>query len=166
MANPKTSQLLIREASATDAALIVDLIRKLAEYEREPESAIVTEEDILRDGFGNDPKFWVLIAEWAGKPAGFAFYFYIYSTWKGRAGLFLEDLFVLPELRGKRIGLALMRHLAGIAVRNNCYGMRWQVLDWNEPAIKVYESLGATFMNEWRTMRLTEEEVKRLAESK
>src|SRR5437588_10854155 len=146
--------LSIRKATAHDAPLILDFIRRLAEYEREPNAVVATEEDIIRDGFGSEPKYRCLIAEWDGAPAGFAFYFYVYSTWIGRPGLYLEDLFVLPEMRGQGIGRALLKHLAQISVRENCYGMRWQVLDWNEPSIRFYESLGATMLKDWETMRL------------
>jgi GNAT superfamily N-acetyltransferase len=155
--------LKIRNATPADAALIVQFIRDLAEYERDPQAAVVTEQDILRDGFGAQPKFYVVIAEWEGKPAGFAFYFYIYSTWQGRPGLFLEDLFVRPELRGHGIGKALLIYLARIAVENNCGRYQWQVLDWNTPAIDFYKSLGAEMMKEWLTMRVDGEALRKLA---
>ncbi|HEX7288768.1 MAG TPA: GNAT family N-acetyltransferase [Candidatus Angelobacter sp.] len=147
--------LAIRNATAGDAALILDFIRSLAEYEREPKAVIATEEDLLRDGFGPNPKYRCVIAEWNFKPAGFAFFFYNYSTWRGRPGLYLEDLFVYPALRGKGIGKALMRHLTQIAMRESCYGIRWMVLEWNEPALKFYEALGAELLGEWETMLLT-----------
>jgi GNAT superfamily N-acetyltransferase len=156
--------LNIRPATAADAPLILDFIRALAEYERAPEKAIATEKDLLRDGFGPEPKFRVVIAEWEQTPAGFAFFFYNYSTWYGKPGLYLEDLFVKPEFRGKGIGKALLRHLAGIAVRENCYGMRWLVLDWNTPAIDFYKALGGEIMQEWLTVRVADEALQRLAE--
>ncbi|HWX53135.1 MAG TPA: GNAT family N-acetyltransferase [Verrucomicrobiae bacterium] len=146
--------LSIRNATVSDVPLILSFIRKLAEYEREPDAVAATEEDLRRDGFGPQPKYRCLIAEWDNVPAGFAFYFFIYSTWQGRPGFYLEDLFVLPEMRGKGIGLALLQRLAQIGVQENCYGMRWQVLDWNEPAIRFYDSLGAANMKGWDTMRL------------
>jgi GNAT superfamily N-acetyltransferase len=146
--------LAIRNATPADAALILDFIRRLAEYEREPKAVIATEQDLIRDGFGPLPKYRCVIAEWDAKPAGFAFFHYNYSTWRGQAGLYLEDLFVLPEMRGKGIGLALMQHLAQIALRENCYGLRWMVLEWNEPALKFYETLGAELLDEWETMLL------------
>ena len=155
--------LSIREACSEDASLIVQFIRDLAEYEREPQAAIVTEQDILRDGFSGDRKFWVLFAEWDGEPAGFAFYFFNYSTWLGRPGLYLEDLFVRPSARGKGIGKALLAKLAQIAIDKNCYGMRWQVLDWNQPAIDFYDSLGGQMLKEWITVRLMGEPLKELA---
>jgi len=157
--------LSIRPAVAGDVKLILEFIRGLAEYEREPAAAIATEADLLRDGFSSQPKFRVDIAEWHGKPAGFAFYFFNYSTWLGKPGLYLEDLFVWPEFRGKGIGKALMVHLAGVAVRENCYGMRWQVLDWNTPAIEFYESVRASVRREWLDVILREEPTRALAES-
>jgi len=155
--------LSIRNATINDTAIILMFIRKLAEYEREPDAVVATEDDLRRDGFGPSPKFRCVIADWAGQPAGFAFFFNNYSTWLGRPGIFLEDLFVLPEMRGKGIGKALLRHLAQIAVRENCYGLRWLVLKWNEPALKFYESLGAEALVEWETMRLAGLALRRLA---
>jgi GNAT superfamily N-acetyltransferase len=146
--------LSIRNATAADAALILNFIRRLAEYEREPDAVVATEADLLRDGFGPDPKYRCVIAEWDNTPAGFAFFFYIYSTWRGQPGLYLEDLFVMPEMRGKGIGKALLKHLAEVAVRENCYGIRWMVLEWNDPALKFYQSLGAEILGEWETMLL------------
>jgi GNAT superfamily N-acetyltransferase len=157
--------LTLRPATRVDVATILSLIHGLAEYERAPNAVVATEADLLRDGFDPaSPKFWVVLAEWDGAPAGMAFYFFNYSTWLGKPGLYLEDLFVKPEFRGRGIGLALFRELARIAVRENCYGLRWQVLDWNEPAVKFYESLGAEHMKEWWTMRLTGSPLNELAE--
>ncbi len=153
----------IRPATAADAPLMLRFIHGLAEYEREPNAVVATEQDLIRDGFGPQPKYRCLIAEWDGRPAGFAFFFYNYSTWLGKPGLYLEDLFVLPEMGGKGIGKALLVKLAQIAVAENCYGMRWQVLEWNEPALKFYETLGAHVMDEWETMRLTEPALSKLA---
>jgi GNAT superfamily N-acetyltransferase len=157
--------LNIRKATPEDVSLIKLFIRALAEYEREPQAAVATEEDLLRDGFGAEPKYRCLIAEWDGAPAGFAFYFYNYSTWQGRPGLYLEDLFVKPEFRGKGIGKALLLHLAGIAAAENCGRFQWQVLDWNTPAIDFYKSLGASVMKEWLTMRVDGEALQRMAEA-
>ena len=156
--------LKIRPATRKDAALIVDLIRALAEYEREPQAAVVTKRDILRDGFGRNPRFHCVIAEWDKKPVGFALWFYNYSTWQGRAGVYLEDLFVYPEFRGKGIGKALLVHLAKIAMKQKCGRYVWQVLDWNTPSIKFYELLGATIMKEWLTMRVQGKALKGLAD--
>jgi GNAT superfamily N-acetyltransferase len=158
--------LSIRPATASDIPLILDLIRDLAEYEREPQAAIATSEDLLRDGFTPNvaPKFRVVIAEWDGKSAGFALFFYNYSTWQGRPGLYLEDLFVRPVFRGKGIGKALLVHLAKLAVKENCGRFQWQVLDWNTPALDFYKSLGAEMMKEWLTMRVENDALKRMAE--
>jgi GNAT superfamily N-acetyltransferase len=158
--------LTIRPATAADVPLILEFIRELAEYERNPQAAIATKADLLRDGFGPEPKFRVDIAEWSGEPAGFAFYFWNYSTWQGRPGLYLEDLFVRPRFRGKGIGKALLVHLARVALKNNCGRLVWQVLDWNTPAIEFYQALGAETMKEWLTMRVTGEALVRLATEK
>lgn len=153
----------IRPATVCDVALILQFIRDLAEYEREPQAVTATEADLVRDGFGADPKFRVVVAEWDGKPAGFALFFFNYSTWLGRPGLYLEDVFVRPEFRGRGIGKTLLVHLARLAVRENCGRFQWQVLDWNTPSIRFYESLGATVMKEWMTMRMEGEALERLA---
>ncbi len=155
--------LAIRGATAEDILLILQFIRELAEYEKEPQAAVATAEDLKRDGFSSNPKFRVAIAEWESKPAGFAFFFYHYSTWRGRPTLFLEDLFVRSHFRGKGIGKALLVHLAKIAVEENCGRFEWQVLDWNSPAIEFYKSLGAVAMKEWLTMRVTGEALAKLA---
>ncbi len=155
--------LNIRPATPDDVPLIQQFIRDLAEYERSPESAVATQEDLLRDGFGPSPKYRCLIAEWAGQPAGFAFFFYNYSTWQGKPGLYLEDLFVKPAFRGKGIGKALLLYLAQVAVDENCGRFQWQVLDWNTPAIEFYKSLGAEMMSEWLTMRVEGDAIKKMA---
>lgn len=155
--------LKIRPAIAEDADLIVQFIKELAEYEREPQSAIATASDILRDGFQESPKFRVLIAEWSNAAAGFALFFFNYSTWLGKPGLYLEDLFVRSEFRGKGIGKAMLSELARIALTENCYGMRWLVLDWNQPSIDFYEALGAKLEREWLSVRLAGEPLRKLA---
>jgi GNAT superfamily N-acetyltransferase len=157
--------LRIREASIEDVPLILSFIQELAEYEREPGAVRATEDDLIRDGFSANPKFRVIIAESDGKPAGMAFFFHHYSTWQGRQGLFLEDFFVRPQFRRKGIGKALTVHLAKIAIAENCYGMRWEVLDWNTTAIDVYQRLGAHFREHWRVMQITGEDLKRLSET-
>ena len=158
--------LALRPAAAADVPLILELIRELATYERAPELAVATAADLLRDGFETaQPKFRVLIAEWSGKPAGFAFYFLNYSTWLGRPGLYLEDLFVRPGFRKLGIGKALLVELARVAVAEKCGRFQWQVLDWNTPAIAFYESLGARVEREWLTMRVTDEALRKLAAS-
>lgn len=146
--------LEIRPASPDDAAVIRQHILDLAIYEKAEDQVAVTHEDILRDGFGERPLFRVLLAEWDGAPAGFAFFFFNYSTWQGRPGLYLEDLFVKPELRGRGIGLGLLRALAQVALDENCGRFQWACLDWNEPAICFYESLGAEATREWVPFRM------------
>lgn len=153
----------LRDATRDDVPAILQLIRALAEYEKEPKAAVATADDLLRDGFGERPLFRVVMAEWDGEAVGFAFYFFNYSTWQGRPGLYLEDLFVRPTHRGQGIGKALLVHLAGIALRENCGRFVWQVLDWNEPALQFYESLGARVMKEWLTMRVDGEALRKLA---
>jgi GNAT superfamily N-acetyltransferase len=155
--------LNIRDANANDIPLILQFIRELAEYERAPELAVATAEDLRRHGFGANPKFRVLIAEWEGEPAGFSLFFYHYSTWAGRPTLFLEDLFVRPRFRGQGIGKALLLRLAKLAVEEDCGRFEWQVLDWNTPALEFYQSLGAKVMKEWLTMRVTGDELMKLA---
>jgi GNAT superfamily N-acetyltransferase len=155
--------LHIRAAEPVDVALVLELIRELAIYEREPDAVVATETDLLRDGFGERPFFHCLIAEWDGAPAGFALYFFNYSTWRGRPGIHLEDVFVRPEFRGRGIGKALVVKVAAIAVENQCARFQWDVLDWNQPAIDFYHSLGAKFLSEWRIMRVSGEALTALA---
>ena len=156
--------LNIRKATLDDVPLILEFIRELAEYERAPEEAVATPEDLRRDGFSRDPRFHVEIAEWDDEPAGFALWFFNYSTWQGKPGLYLEDLFVRPRFRKKGIGKALLVHLARVAVEKGCGRYQWQVLDWNTPAITFYESLGAKVMKEWLTMRVSGDALDNLAE--
>lgn len=156
--------LFIRPATINDAGLLAGMIRELAEYERELDQVVVTDEDLVRDGFGREPKFRAVIAEWDGQAAGYALFFGFYSTWEGRAGLFLEDLFVRPQFRGLGIGKALLAHVAHVAHEEECFGLRWQVLDWNQAAIDFYKSIGATFLENWRSVLLTDEPLHALAE--
>jgi GNAT superfamily N-acetyltransferase len=153
----------IRSAVADDIPDILCFIRALAVYERAPGAVTATEADLLRDGFGPNPYFFCLIAEHDGRPAGFAFYFFDYSTWLARPGIYLEDLFVHPEYRGLGIGKALLQRVAAIAVERGCARLKWQVLDWNTPAIDFYRSLGAEFLDEWRSMRVSGDALTRLA---
>jgi GNAT superfamily N-acetyltransferase len=155
--------LKIRPAEAADVPLILSFVRELAEYEREPHAVCATEADLLRDGFGPTPRFHCIIAEWDGQPAGFALYFYNYSTWKGRPGIYLEDLYVRPAFRKRGIGRSLFVWLARLAVKENLGRIVWQVLDWNQPAIDFYQSLGATPTLGWRTMRLTGSAIRNLS---
>lgn len=154
----------IRPAEKSDVGLILALIRELAEYEREPAAAVATEEDLLRDGFGPQPRFRCAIAEWNRVPAGFALFFYNYSTWEGRAGIYLEDLFIRPPYRKRGIGRALFSYLAKRAADEKLGRIVWQVLDWNQPAIEFYKSLGAQPAAEWQTMRLAGEAMRLLAD--
>jgi len=155
---------VIRRAVAADAALILDFIRALATYERAPNEVTATEEDMLRDGFGSHPFFHCLIAERDGRPAGFALYFFDYSTWMGRPGIYVEDIFVYPEFRGLGIGKDLLSRVAAIALENGCARLKWMVLDWNALAIGFYRTMGAEFQDEWRTMRVSGDALARLAE--
>jgi len=156
--------LRIRPATVHDAPLLVTMIRELAEYERQLEHVTIREEDLVRDGFGDSPCFRALIAEWAGQPAGYAIFFGYYSTWVGR-GLFLEDLFVREAFRGRGIGTALLAQVARVAIEERCYGIHWEVVDWNEKAIDLYQRLGATFRDQWRPVLLVDEALRRLAET-
>jgi GNAT superfamily N-acetyltransferase len=153
----------IRTATPADVPQILSFIRALAAYERVPEAVVATEADLLRDGFGPTPFYHCLLAEQDGQPAGFAFYFFNYSTWLGRPGIYLEDIFVQPEFRGLGIGRALLQQVAAVAVRNHCSRLQWSVLDWNTPAIDFYRAMGADFLDEWRTVRVTGEAIARLA---
>ena len=155
--------LFIRPATPADVPTILRFIRELALYEREPHAVVATEADLLRDGFGPTPRFRALIADQDGAPAGFALFFTSYSTWRGHHGIRLEDLYVTPELRGQGIGKALLARVAQIAVAEGCPRLEWDVLDWNAPAIAVYERLGAHILTEWRIMRLADEPLAALA---
>lgn len=156
--------ITIRTASRADVPLILDLIRELADYERAPHEAIATSDDLLRDGFSDQPKFRVVVAEWNGNVAGFALFFNNYSTWRGRPGIYLEDLFVRPEFRRRGVGRALLVHLAQVAVREGCARFEWAVLNWNTPAIDFYRSLGAEPLDEWTTLRVSGSALNRLAQ--
>jgi GNAT superfamily N-acetyltransferase len=154
-----------RAATAADVPLILELIRELAIYEKEPHAVLATEADLLRDGFGPEPRFRVLFAEDEGGAAmGFALYFYTYSTWLGGACLHLEDLFVRPEDRRRGAGIALMQALAREATDKGLKRLVWQVLDWNEPSIAFYEKLGAKVMRDWLPVRLEGEALAALAD--
>ncbi len=153
----------IQPATRADVSVILQLIRELAEYERAPRDAVATEEQLREVLFGEHPAAEVLLAREGEQPVGFAVYFFNFSTWLGRPGLYLEDLFVRPELRGKGYGRALLEELARIAHGRGCGRMEWAVLDWNEPAIQFYKKLGARPMEEWTTFRLTREGIAALA---
>ena len=154
----------IRPATIDDTSLILTLIRGLADYERLAHEAVVTEADIRESLFGERPAAEVLVAEVGNEAAGFALFFHNYSTFLGRRGLYLEDLFVFPAYRGQGIGLALMRRLARLAIERQCGRFEWWVLDWNESAIDFYQRLGARAMSDWTVYRLTGEPLARLAQ--
>lgn len=155
---------IIRMATKADVPQIYSFVRALAEYERvAPEAVFSTEAILERDGFGENPFFHCLLAEQDGRPAGFAIYLFSYSTFEGRPGLYVEDLYVVPELRGLGIGKALLAQAAAVAVGMGCKRMQWEVLDWNLPAIEFYGTLGASFVDVWRKMRISGEDVEQLA---
>jgi len=155
----------IRPARVEDVPVILQLIRDLAMYERAPDDVVATEEQLIDVLFGERPVAEVLLAFEEESPVGFAVYFYNFSTWLGRPGLYLEDLFVKPEKRGKGYGRAFLVELAKIARDRGCGRMEWAVLNWNEPAIKFYRALGAKPMDEWTVFRLTSEEIAKLADA-
>ena len=157
--------LAIRPAVAADAALIVAFVMALAKYEKLEHEAKASETDITRDLFGADPKVFCEIAEWDGKPVGFALWFYTYSTFQGRHGIWLEDLYVDPQLRGKGIGKALLVDLARRCLREGLGRFEWWVLDWNEPSIEFYKSQGGVMQDEWTKVRVEGDALIRLGAS-
>ena len=164
LANMKgVADFQIRPARVEDVSIILELIRDLATYERAPDKVTATEEQLADVLFGEQPAAEVLLAFEGESPVGFAVYFYNFSTWLGRPGLYLEDLFVKPEKRGKGYGRALLVELAKIARDRGCGRMEWAVLDWNEPAIKFYRTIGARPMDEWTVLRLTRDGIEKLA---
>jgi GNAT superfamily N-acetyltransferase len=160
-------QINLRPATPADVPQILAFIRDLATYEREPDAVQATEADLLRDGFGPTKRFDCIIADMtdgeAATPAGFALYFHNYSTWRGHAGIYLEDIYVTPEHRGKGIGKALLTRVAAIAVAEGCPRYEWAVLDWNQPSIDFYHSLGAVMKSEWKGMQVSGEALTALA---
>ena len=146
--------LTLRWADADDVPVILELIEGLAEYERAPDQVEATPETLRETLFGAAPQAEVVLAELDGTVAGFALFFHNYSTWRARRGLYLEDLFVRPEHRGRGVGAALLCYLARVAVERDCARMEWSVLDWNEPALGFYRALGAKPMDEWTVQRL------------
>ena len=159
------SAIRIVPATELDIPVILDLIRQLAEYEKLAHMVIATEERLRRTLFGSGVAAEVLLAHYDGECAGFALFFPNYSTFLAQPGIYLEDLYVKPHLRGKGVGLALLRKLAKIAAERNYGRVEWDVLDWNEPAIRFYKKLGATPMDAWTRYRLTGDSLKSLADS-
>jgi len=156
---------LIREAEPGDAPVILAFIKELAAYEKLAHEVVATERDLQQTLFAEHPKAFALIAEVDSEPAGFALYFFNYSTFLGKHGLYLEDLFVREVHRGAGLGKALLSRLAQIALENDCGRMEWWVLDWNAPAIEFYKSLEAEAMDEWTVYRLTGDALTNLAAS-
>ena len=163
MVRPMSTFFEIRPATADDVPVIARLIRELAEYERAPDDAVATEPQLREVLFGAKPAAEVLLALEDAEPVGFAVYFFNFSTWLGRPGLYLEDLFVRPERRGHGYGRRLLTRLAQIAHERGCGRMEWAVLDWNEPAIGFYKKLGAKPMDEWTVFRLDDTGIEKLA---
>jgi RimJ/RimL family protein N-acetyltransferase len=155
----------VRDAIASDAATILRFIRELASYEKAEHEVEATLETLTESVFGRDSVTRGLICEKDGEPIGSALYFFSYSTWQAKNGLYLEDLYVTPEARGAGAGKALLKRLAAIALEKGCGRFEWSVLDWNEPSIRVYESIGAEPMKEWVRYRLAGERLRAFAES-
>jgi GNAT superfamily N-acetyltransferase len=153
---------MIRSATPADVATILRFIRDLAAFEREPDAVDATEETLHAALFGAHPAAEAVIAE-DGETLGFALFFHNFSTWTGRRGLYLEDLYVTPAARGRGIGTALLRHLAGLALDRGCARFEWAVLDWNAPAIALYRAMGAVALDDWTVQRVTGDALSRLA---
>ena len=163
MSTLSTNRLSIVPATRNDLSLILALIKELAEYERLADEVVATEEVLSETLFGERPFAEVVLAYYDGEPVGYALYFHSYSTFLGRPGLYLEDLFVRPAVRGKGIGKALLAFVAHVASERSCGRLEWSVLNWNEPAIGFYKSLGAKPMDTWTVYRMTDEPLARLA---
>ena len=159
----ETENFEIRQAVEKDIPLVLHFIQELAEYEKLSD-IVVADEKVLRESmFGEDSNTKALLAFYEGEPAGFAVYFFNFSSFVGRMGLYLEDLYVNPNMRGKGFGKALLKRLAQIAIEKKCRRMEWVVLDWNVPAIEFYVQLGAEALGDWTTFRLNEKEIETLA---
>ena len=156
--------LAIRAAEPADTELVYGFIRKLADYEKLVHEVVAAEADIREALFGISPRCVCDLAFWQGQPAGFALWFYNFSTFRGKAGIYLEDLFVEPSLRGHGIGKALLKHLARRCVDEGLPRLQWWVLDWNKPSIEFYKSLGAEPQDEWTVFRVSGEALDRLAQ--
>lgn len=158
------SGILLRDAVPGDEASIVSFVRALAEYEHLTHQVQGTAEDFRRALFGASPRVWAMIAEREGGPVGFALWFYNFSTFRGRPGLYVEDVFVAPAHRGQGVGRALFHEMARRAVAEGCARMEWSVLDWNAPAIAFYRAIGAAGLDDWTVQRLEGETLQRFAE--
>lgn len=154
----------VRPASRDDVPTILRFVRELAEYEREPDAVVATKANFAEALFGVSPAAEALIADWDDAAIGFALFFHNFSTWTGKRGLYLEDLYVTPNARGSGAGRALLRRLARLAIERDCARLEWAVLDWNTPAIAFYDGVGAASMNEWTIRRVTGDALTALAE--
>ncbi len=157
---------MIRPATPADVGTILRFVRDLAAFEREPDAVEATEETLTEALFGAQPAAEAVIAEDATGPLGFALFFHNFSTWTGRRGLYLEDLYVTPDARGQGVGTALLRHLAALALERGCGRFEWSVLDWNADAIAFYRRMGAVGQDEWTVQRVSGEALRRLAENR
>ena len=157
--------IAIRPAMPADVPVILRFVHELAVFEREPEAVRATEAMLAAALFGDQPAAEAVLAEMAGEPVGFALFFHNFSTWEGRRGLYLEDLYVTPAARGQGAGAALLRHLAALAVARDCARFEWSVLDWNEGAIAFYRAMGAVGQEEWTVQRVSGDALMRLAAS-
>lgn len=155
-------KLVLKQASPEDVPLILSFIKEIADYEKLSHEVVATEETLHKSLFGKNANTEVIIAYYENKPAGYAVFFHNFSTFIGKNGLYLEDIYVKPELRGEGIGGKIFNHLVKLAVERNCGRMEWSVLNWNTPAINFYKKLGAEPMEEWTVYRLTEEKLKAL----
>lgn len=159
----KLDKFTIRDATEADVGLILSFIKELAEYEKLLHEVVATEETLRESLFGSRQVAEVIIGEWAERPVAFALFFHNFSTFLGRPGIYLEDLYVKPEMRGKGIGKIMLAYLARLAEERNCGRLEWWVLDWNEPAIKFYRAIGAEPMDEWTVQRVAGKALKKLA---
>ncbi|WP_339724985.1 GNAT family N-acetyltransferase [uncultured Paraglaciecola sp.] len=155
---------IIRPANVADTALILRFIKELADYEKLLHEVVANEATLKESLFGETPHAKVIIGEYQGKPVSFALYFHNFSTFLGRPGIYLEDLYVQPQMRGKGLGKILLGYLASLAIELNCGRLEWWVLDWNKPAIDFYQSLGAQPMDEWTVNRVTGSALEKLAQ--
>jgi GNAT superfamily N-acetyltransferase len=163
--NKTSNDLIIRNAEASDAETVLFFIKQLADYEKLSHEVIATPEKLKENLFSDDSNANAILAYYQEKPVGFALYFYNFSTFLGKKGIYLEDLFVLPEMRGKGFGKKLFLHLISIAHKNNCGRFEFSVLDWNVPSIKFYKNLGAESMDDWTTFRIDENGINKLTET-